>query len=262
MQHFVLGDIHGCGDEFMALLESIDRFQSPVDTHLVLIGDLLAKGPRPELVVREIDRRRRLGTRITLICGNHELRHRHAIDRLEAYTLLEELPRVERETIRILMETGTLEDANRLVLEASKTISITNAHACGLWTAVHAGIEPVLGLEETSDHLKIHIKARRGKIDWWDRYDGCDGLIIFGHKPLPEPMVRRNDIDKPIAVNIDTGCIYGGHLSAYHVESDSLLQVRSRQPIDIDRIEYAVSPTVAPIEVPSAWGARDRTFVG
>ena len=49
MQHFVLGDIHGCGEEFIALLESIDRFQSPVDTHLVLIGDLLAKGPRPDL---------------------------------------------------------------------------------------------------------------------------------------------------------------------------------------------------------------------
>ena len=73
---------------------------------------------------------------------------------------------------------------------------------------------------------------------------------------------RRDDIDKPIAVNIDTGCIYGGHLTAYPVESESILQVRSRQPIDTERIEYAVSPTVASIEAPSAWGARGRTFAG
>ena len=38
MQHFVLGDIHGCGEEFIALLEAIDRFHEPVDTHLVLIN--------------------------------------------------------------------------------------------------------------------------------------------------------------------------------------------------------------------------------
>ena len=246
----------------MALLESIDRFQSPVDTHLVLLGDLLAKGPRPELVVREIDRRRRLGTRITLICGNHELRHRHAIHRLEEYTPLEDLPRVERETIRLLMDTGTLADANRLVLEASQTVSITNVHACGLWSAVHAGIEPAMELEETSDHLKIHIKARRGKIDWWDRYDGCDGLIIFGHKPLPEPMIRRNDIDQPIAVNIDTGCIYGGHLSGYHVESGTLLQVRSEQPIEMKKLAFALSPTLAPIGRRSASDAPARMPAG
>jgi hypothetical protein len=260
MQHFVLGDIHGCGEEFIALLEAIERFHEPVDTHLVLIGDLLAKGPRPDLVIEEILRRRALGTRVTLICGNHELRHCNAIDQLADNVPLKDLSRTERETIRRLKETGTLEAGNRLMLEASRTVSITNAHACGLWTAVHAGIEPTLGLEETSDHLKIHLKARRGRIDWWERYDGCDGLIIFGHKPFPEPIVRRDDHDKPIAVNVDTGCIYGGHLTAYHLENDALLQVRSRQPIDRRRIEYSVSPTVAPSEVPAAWAGPGRTF--
>lgn len=262
MQHFVLGDIHGCGEELTSLLASIARRHLPAGTHLLLIGDLFAKGPRPDLVVEAILEHRRRGGRVTLVCGNHELRHRHAMEHYRRGRPLEELPRSERETLRRLLESDTLEAADRLVREAIETISVTHAHACGLWTVVHAGIEPELGLEETSDHQKIHLKARRGGLDWWDRYDGCDGLLIFGHKPRPEPVVRRDERERPIAINLDTGCIYGGHLTAYHVETDTLLQVRSCQPIDPDRIEFAVSPTVAPIEVPAAWAAPARTSAG
>ena len=95
-----------------------------------------------------------------------------------------------------------------------------------------------------------------------NRYDGEDGLIIFGHKPVPEPAVRRDCVGRPIAVNVDTGCIYGGHLSAYDVDADELLQVRSQQPIDKQHLEFAVSPTVAPSELPTAWDDPSRTSVG
>ena len=60
-------------------------------------------------------------------------------------------------------------------------------------------------------------------------YDGRDGLLIVGHKPLFEPlMVRR--AGQPAVVNVDTGCAYGGALTGYIVEEDRFLQVPSRQP--------------------------------
>ena len=260
MQHFVIGDIHGCGEEFGWLLGAIDRILEPEDTHLVLLGDHLAKGPRPDLVIRKIIDRRRLGGRVTLLCGNHELRFLEAVGRLGTGIAHPKLPRSDRETIELLEKKQLLELAVELMEEAARTIQYTMVSACGLWTVVHGGIDPDEGLDGTSDHDKIHMKTRRGEPNWWDRYDGSDGLIICGHKPLPEPVLRRDCRDRPTAINLDTGCIYGGHLTAYHVEGDRLLQVRSLQPIDRERIEFAVSPTVAPSEAPAAWDARGRTY--
>lgn len=262
MRHIVLGDLHGCGSEFESLLEAIDRVHEPRSTHLVLIGDLLAKGPRPDLVVQSILTRRRDHGRVTLLCGNHELRFLGAIGRLSSGTAHKQLQRSERETIELLKEADLLAAATDLMLEASRRISLTVTDPTRRWTAVHAGIEPSLGLEATPDHLKIHIKARKGEKDWWERYDGSDGLIIFGHKPVPEPVVCRDCVGRPIAVNLDTGCIYGGHLSAYDVEADELLQVRSQQPIDKQNLEFAVSPTVAPSELRGAWDDPSQTSAG
>ena len=58
---------------------------------------------------------------------------------------------------------------------------------------------------------------------------GRDGLIIVGHKPLREPLLLRRD-GRPIVVNVDTGCAYGGALTGYVVEEERFLQVPSRQP--------------------------------
>ena len=256
----VIGDIHGCGEEFGWLLGSIDRILEPKDTHLVLLGDHLAKGPRPDLVIGGIIDRRRFGGRVTLLCGNHELRFLEAAGRIRAGTPRAKLSRSEQDTIALLEEECLLECAVELMEEASRTIQYTGMSAFGPWTAVHGGIDPDLGLDETSDHDKIHMKTRRGEPNWWERYDGSDGLVICGHKPQPEPVLRRDCRDRPTAINLDTGCIYGGHLTAYHVERDRLFQVRSRQPIDRERLEFAVSPTVAPSEAPAAWDAPGRTY--
>ncbi|MED6307992.1 MAG: hypothetical protein VX563_08265, partial [Planctomycetota bacterium] len=78
----------------------------------------------------------------------------------------------------------------------------------------------------------------------------------------PEPVLVRSEDGAPCVLNLDTGCVLGGHLSCYDVESDLIFQVRSQQPIDAKRLEFALSPTLVPTSMRSASDARARTSVG
>ena len=262
MNHLVIGDIHGCGSEFSSLLDVVEADYHPATTRIILIGDLLTKGPRPDLVVEELTRMRQQGWEIELICGNHEIRLLGAIGRLRGGLELARLDRVERETITRLMETGTLERAFAVLMEATRRIQYRTTDGPRPFTAMHAGFEPTLGIERTPDHIKMHIKARKHERDWWDRYDGEEGLVVCGHKPVPEPLMIRDEDGTPHVVNLDTGCWMGGHLSCYDVERDVIFQVRSRQPIDPKRLAFALSPTLVPTSMRSASVAHARTTAG
>lgn len=259
MTYIVIGDTHGCGTEFQLLLDEIDRTHETGRFELILLGDLFTKGPRPDLVARAILRTRRAGNRVTLLCGNHEIRLLGAIGRLRSGVERSRLPGQEGSTIALLQQSGMLGIATDLLIEASKRTEITVTELKNRFTVVHAGIEPSLGLAGTPDHVKMHIKAGKGEQDWWERYDGSDGLLVFGHKPVPQPVVVRNRFGQAIAVNIDTGCIHGGHLTAYDVGKDSFIQIRSQQPMNKQRLAFAVSPTVAPTSQQLASDVHART---
>ncbi|MBM4112655.1 MAG: hypothetical protein FJ253_04665 [Phycisphaerae bacterium] len=221
-----IGDVHGCGEELADLLARCDRWYP--GGRLVFVGDLFTKGPHPELVVDLILRRRREGQRIDLICGNHDLRLRDALRRRAQGAHLDTLPETEASTIRQLERRDMLDAASDLTSEACGRIQIRDPRK--RWVIVHGGIDPALGLDATPDHVKIQIKALEGMPHWWERYDGRDGLIVVGHKPLWAPLIRRSAGGEPFVAVIDTGCAYGGALTAYCVEDDRLIQVASRQP--------------------------------
>ncbi len=262
MTHLIVGDIHGCGREFRSFMEKVAARREFDEARIILVGDLFSKGPNPELVTREILSRRRDGWQIDLICGNHELRLLGAFGRLHGGVSLDSIGKHERNTIKRLERGGVLAETIPLLLEATRRIQYRILLPEGPATVVHAGIEPTLGLDGTPDHLKTHIRSAAGEINWWERYDGRDGLVIFGHKPVPEPVIIRDEDGRPIAVNVDTGCIYGGHLSGYHLERGTLLQVRSEQPIDMKKLAFALSPTLAPIGRQAASDAPARMPAG
>jgi serine/threonine protein phosphatase 1 len=223
MATLVIGDLHGCGTEFQELLDIARRDR--VDARIILVGDLFTKGPRPDLVVDVISSLRAAGRRVESVCGNHDLRLMDALRKCDAGASLDELAPSEASAIRVLDRAGALTAARRILIE---TISRPHLQGPG-WTVLHGGIDPQLGLAGTSDFEKIHKKAAPGRPHWWESYRGDDGLIIVGHKPLPEPMVLRRN-GEAIVVNVDTGCAYGGSLTAYCIEEDRLIRVPSRQP--------------------------------
>src|SRR6266850_1402667 len=62
----VVGDIHGCYDELMALLEKVDVRDSD---RVVSVGDLIAKGPKS----REVLELFMTDARFSTVIGNHDL---------------------------------------------------------------------------------------------------------------------------------------------------------------------------------------------
>ena len=224
----MIGDLHGCGSELIALLNRLDR-EDPT-ARLVFVGDLLTKGPEPEVVVEELLARRVEQREIVLVCGNHEIKIRKKIKRAIERPL-EEDESNHQHTIDALRDADLLHEALDLVEEAMCRVSYAiPGERC---TVIHGGIDPQLGFALTPDAYKISVKAEEDDRDWWWDYDGRDGLIVVGHKPFHKPVVvphpdgRRS---RPIVVNIDTGCAYGGRLTAYEPDRDRFLSVPSAQP--------------------------------
>lgn len=68
MSTYLIGDVHGCLDELLALLAQVD-FDAQQDT-LWLTGDLVARGPASLDVLRYV---RSLGPAVRMVLGNHDL---------------------------------------------------------------------------------------------------------------------------------------------------------------------------------------------
>jgi hypothetical protein len=50
---------------------------------------------------------------------------------------------------------------------------------------------------------------------WAENYDGAYGHVYFGH----QPFIQSSSMQFPFATGIDTGCVYGGWLSAVEISS-------------------------------------------
>ena len=62
MSKWIIGDIHGCFDTFMALIKKL-----PKDAEIVLVGDLIDRGPKSKEVVQYV-----IDNKIDCVRGNHE----------------------------------------------------------------------------------------------------------------------------------------------------------------------------------------------
>jgi hypothetical protein len=127
--------------------------------------------------------------RVDIACGNHDLRLLGAIVRMQSGANLDLLPRTERVAVELLQRAGLMREATWILTETCDRVEVR--HPRGTWTVMHAGIDPTLGIDGTPDTTKVHLKALEGEPNWWERYDGSDGLIVVGHRPVVEPIILR-----------------------------------------------------------------------
>jgi bis(5'-nucleosyl)-tetraphosphatase (symmetrical) len=227
----VVGDVHGCLEELEALLAAT-RWTAGVD-RLVLLGDLLDRGPDPVGVVR---RARALGAECVL--GNHEEKHLR-------YATHEARRRADpsyRNPVRMSPERAA-ENARLSEEDLSWLAALPRViRLGGRWLAVHGGLLP--GRRATSQPADWLTKLRyldaRGKPvhrtrgeageagvrRWAEAWTGPES-IVYGHHAREDVVV---DTPRPgvRCVGIDTGCVYGGKLTALVLPAQELVQVSAR----------------------------------
>ncbi|XXF77823.1 metallophosphoesterase [Myxococcaceae bacterium GXIMD 01537] len=213
MRTLFIGDVHGCAEEFDALLEECGWRPGE---RVVLVGDLVAKGPDSAGVVK---RARHLGA--LAVRGNHD-----------AHVL--------RWHAGKMPEGKKLKPEHRQVLETLKHKDWAYLESLPAYRrfpelnvlAVHGGVVPGVPLEEQreEDLLNLRSITPQGEpskrvddgVPWASVWKGPE-LVIFGHDAL------RGLQRHPHALGLDSGCVYGGHLTAYVLPEARFYAVKARR---------------------------------
>jgi hypothetical protein len=197
MRFIVIGDVHGCTVELDALIE---RLAVTSADRVVFVGDLVAKGPSSRRVLRTA---RELGAAIAL--GNHEERLLLARAARRAGQPLPKLDPTHASLLEELTDDEwALLESLPLWLDLTPTLRV-----------VHAGIVPGIPMAEQDPYHLTHLRSisdqgqpsTKWGPPWGARYEGPPH-IVFGHNARKDPQLH------PFATGLDTGCVYGGALTA------------------------------------------------
>ena len=204
----VVGDIHGCYDE---LVELLDKASLGPSDRVISVGDLIVKGEKNREVLDLFIE----DERFSAVLGNHD-RALRRYWRGEPISLKE-----SQEKTRAQLEP---EEARYSAYLQQLPLMIN----LGSHLIVHAGVRPGVALsgQIVEDLTELRTlgddRTNREGVPWYERYDG-EKTVLFGHWPAPEP--RRG----PCAIGLDTGCVYGYDLTAYVIETGQFLSVHARR---------------------------------
>jgi hypothetical protein len=245
---FLIGDIHGCYQEFMALLAKIgwDEDADDLDDfRIILLGDLVDRGPKSAECVQFA---REHGFEITR--GNHDDRYVKYNEKLKWHannpnnpqpSWLKKYP--ERKKI---LESLTAEDIEWLA-NAPTRIFLPDYNI----VAVHAGFLPGVPMAEQKENTHMHVRflfdrSRPAHLDpknghkpplgskfWAEDYeDKWD--VVYGHHVWDNNAVKIHKTPNGRTCwGIDTGACFGGLLTAFELSKDGnhvIHQVTSSMP--------------------------------
>ena len=211
MRTIVIGDLQGCHQEAVALMEKCKV--TPTD-RVIFAGDLVDRGPDPAKCVELAMRREQIQGSRASVLGNHEDRH------LE-YRHQEDIGRDPNCVIPTHVYTRTQLKTEHYEYMRSMPLFIRLPEYDA--AVVHAGVYPGRPLEAQKPRHLLHIQMINppneeskwpskcppdsGWRFWTHYWDGPE-RIIFGHSVLDKPLVT----DK--VVGIDGGSCFGRQLHA------------------------------------------------
>ena len=220
---YAIGDIHGRDDLFVELLSKIDEdhhARGPKRPILILLGDLVDRGPDSARVVERTIALTRAGGEVHVLQGNHE----------ELFLLACE---GDREATRVFGRVGGREtalsygigerqydDAEFEELTALLQQRVPSSHrefmaamekyvVVGDYAFVHAGIRPGVPLEE-----------QRGSDLRWIRSTFLDHRGAHPHFIVHGHTITDEIDEQPNRLGIDTGAFESGRLTAVGLEGD------------------------------------------
>ncbi|MBK6263969.1 metallophosphoesterase [Marivirga sp. S37H4] len=235
----IIGDIHGCYEETIELLGKLGylikkmrnedlnfgiEVSHPENRQVIFVGDLVNKGPNSVAVLKLAMSMINSGI-AWCVKGNHEVK----LHRLIKGKGVERKPSLKETTEQLNNERSLF------ILQLDGFIDSLPSHYVfdnGQLAIAHAGIkEHMLG--DTSKEVrrfciygqskdKLDQSDIPEKYDWASEYKG-KAKVVYGHTPVAQTDWVNNTI------NIDTGCVYGGHLTALRYPENELVSVKAKE---------------------------------
>ena len=229
----IIGDVHGCFDELVALLESLGYRIKPPNAECdgyavahpegrkaVFVGDLVDRGPGVANVLKLVMSMVANGTGLC-VAGNHEsklVRKLKGRNAQVSHGLAESLAQLQLEPPEFQQQATQFMDGliSHYVLDGGNLV------------VAHAGMK-----EEYQGRASGRVRdfclygETTGETDEWGlpvRADWAAGYrgkatVVYGHTPVTEPAWLNRTI------NVDTGCVFGGRLTALRYPENELVSV-------------------------------------
>jgi protein phosphatase len=232
----IIGDIHGCYDEFTQLTKQLSyTWEKGYPIHpdgriLGFVGDLTDRGRHSLKVIETVYELVIIHNQALYVPGNHcnklyryltgnKVQITHGLETTVAE--IEQLNNREQKQIR------------KKFMDLYDQSPLYHMTDNGKLIIAHAGISAKL-IGKNNSHVKTFVlygditggtnpdgtPIRR---DWAQHYHG-DALIVYGHTPVKEPRKVNHTF------NIDTGCVFGGKLTALRYPECELISVPSTMP--------------------------------
>jgi serine/threonine protein phosphatase 1 len=208
---FAIGDVHGCFAKLDSLMKRCAEYAGSRPHRFVLLGDYIDRGPRSRQVIETL---RHLTEQrpddIVCLMGNHEHMLLSAIDTPTGMWRW-----LTNGGDTTLDSYGVAEPENLPADDIAWIRNLPLCHDDGLRFFVHAGIDPSVPLDR-----------QKGTTMLWTRERYSEALdpgrfIVHGHTPLSSNYPEQ----RPHRLNLDTGAVFGGPLSAAAFTDDKAAPV-------------------------------------
>ncbi len=222
----IVGDIHGCIDEFNELIKKLSYDKK--SDRLILLGDLIDRGPDSVAVVRKA---RQMD--LECVMGNHEYKF---LKWFKSYNSKNDV--YDRKDYYLQLSD---EDIN-YIAQMPTSIKLENT------IVVHAGLKPGISLSNQSKDDLMYLrytdkdkkfislkkiskfgKEATGAHFWTEFWYGPES-VVYGHNvhSFEEPLIEEV---RPgvFCYGLDTGCCFGGKLTAMVLETKEIVQVQAKR---------------------------------
>jgi bis(5'-nucleosyl)-tetraphosphatase (symmetrical) len=269
MSHYVVGDIQGCHDEFRQLLDLI-AFSANAD-RLWLVGDLVNRGPDSLGVLRTVTGLGAAATTVlgnhdlhllTVAAGHRKAHQRDTLDaileapdREELLRWLRTRPLVVRDDELLLVHAGMLPSwtaATAVMLSREVEAMLASdqhddflRHLYGdlpaRWDDALAGYDRLRVIVNACTRLRycaaddtMDLDEKRGPahappglVPWFAHSErrSASVSVFCGHWSTLDLLLA------PRVAMLDSGCLWGGALTALRLDDQCVFQVPSRQPL-------------------------------
>jgi protein phosphatase len=224
----IIGDIHGCYDELTELLGDLgyqvapdgSGAQHPDGRRAFFVGDLVDRGPATPAVLRLAMAMVDAGDALC-VPGNHEAKLLRALrgrNVTVSHGLAESLAQLAKEPPEFSKQVEEFIDSlvSHLVLDDGKLVVAHAGLRADMQGRASGAVRSFALYGDTTgetDDFGLPVRY-----PWAEDYRG-DATVVYGHTPVPEATWLNRTIC------IDTGCVFGGRLTALRYPERELVSV-------------------------------------